>query len=346
MKKVKKVFLIIAIVIVTLITINFGVTPQIYHALFECHIVEEGTLEALILSYDNMAEYNLQTYDIDVNNYNVKGYYFNKETADGLVIFSSGINGGADRYNGVFKYLLDNNLAVFAYDNIGAGNSEGHNQIGFPQAIINLEAILKYLKGKNFFDFDNVYLMGHSMGGYAVTCTYLDEYSEIDKIVAMSAPYNAEVTIIETARKFIGPLVYLAEMSVIPHQRALFGKELSTRNSYDVINENNLPTLIIQGTEDEIVNMNFSLASQYKKITNPNVKYQILDTNHYNYLSSEKALEYQEIIDEEYQDILNNYKNDELKEKLNEFYLTVEPNKYLETNAAIFDSVISFLREA
>ena len=117
----------------------------------------------------------------------LQGYFYHYKNYDQnkVIIFAHGYGNGHARYLDLIEYLCRNGFLVYSYDVTSFDESEGEGIDSFPQAIIDLSFAIKHIKGEARTKNSNIYLVGHSMGGYAVGCN-LNIYHDIDKAVILS----------------------------------------------------------------------------------------------------------------------------------------------------------------
>ena len=76
------------------------------------------------------------------------GYYYSpKAPSDnsGLIIYVPGFSAGADDYLWQFQELTALGWGIFTFDTTGTLRSEGKNQVGFSQSVLDLESAIKYV---------------------------------------------------------------------------------------------------------------------------------------------------------------------------------------------------------
>ena len=112
------------------------------------------------------------------------GYYYSQKNVDKskIVVFVHGYGNGHHRYLDIINYLASKGLYVFSYDATAFDESNGDGIYGFPQAIIDLECAVNFVKLDKKYKDKDIIIMGHSMGGYA-TGAYLNINPNISKVV-------------------------------------------------------------------------------------------------------------------------------------------------------------------
>lgn len=211
----------------------------------------------------------------------LQGYLYHNPVSPGLVVVVHGLGGGADSYLPQIRYFLDRGWSVFAYDATGSYGSEGDGTQGFPQAILDLDAALQFIASRPDLKELPVLLFGHSWGGYAVV-NILHYPHQIAGVVSLAAPNSSIEMIIEQGSQMLGSFMYSQYPFVWLYERMRFGKTASL-TAVDALNKTTVPTLIIHGTGDKVVNFyNSAIINKREQITNPNVQFLALDEENHN----------------------------------------------------------------
>lgn len=131
-------------------------------------------------------------FDSDGNR--LKGYFYSypdcrKET---LLIFCHGIGAGHLSYMTEIATLAKAGFPVLAYDNTGCFSSEGKDVGSMSRSLADLDHAIDHLKQAGVFrQYENVYVIGHSWGGFAAGCIPLYQ-EEIRKTVVISGFLSVE----------------------------------------------------------------------------------------------------------------------------------------------------------
>lgn len=200
----------------------------------------------------------------------LKGYFYPSSSPKGLVVVSNGFHSGADDYIPIAEFFVNNNYSVFMYDGTGIYDSKGEDMVGMYQSIIDLDAVLNYIKNDERFSSFPVFLVGHSWGGFTVTST-LALHSEVKGCFAI-APFNdGKQMVLNSAEKYAGKIVRLSSPILNAYQSILFGDKIKM-TGVKGINSTTCPVIIAHGIEDESVSFTkMSITCKKKEITNPNV---------------------------------------------------------------------------
>lgn len=279
----------------------------------------------------------------------MQGYLYEQNQEQGLVVVVHGIGGGADSYLSQITYFVDQGWRVFAYDATGSFDSEGKTTKGFPQALIDLDAALTYINTQEEFANLPILLFGHSWGGYAVA-NILHYDHEIAGVATVSGANSPMEIIIEQGRSMMGSFINIQYPYLWLYQRILFG-ETASLNAVDAINRENVPVLIVHGTEDEFVAYEgSSIISNLEAITNPNVRTISLSepgrSGHNNLFRSNAAMDYIDSINIVYRELYDRYEQNIPYEVKQDFYSEIDRALAQDINRELMDEIHAFFMES
>lgn len=291
-------------------------------------------------------KYKRELIRYDSDKETLQGYYYPKEGSTDLVVFTHGYHSMANAFIPLITSLVDNNYSVFAYDCSGVNNSSGKTTYGFLQELIDLDYTLNYLKNSNSIEYNDIFLVGHSVGGFA-SCAILSLHDEIKGVVSISGLNNAFDLIYEKASQFVGPVIgSLVKPVINTHQRRLF-KDYCNYTAVEGINKSNIPVLLAQGLTDKTILPDKHAITRYQdSITNSNVSYYFVDGKqggHNDILLSKNAIEYQEEIDRNFKQLEKDYKKNKDFDKVIEFFENIDSNLYSEFNPELLTKIVNFL---
>lgn len=353
-KLIKRIIIIsvCALVIIFCLASFFGVM-YVYKDFFGRADIPEFTAS---LRYEDVKDkYSRENVEFDSDGNTLTGHiYGTPETAKALVVISHGLGGYSESYLSETLYFVDNGYAVFGYDNTGSGESEGEGVMGMAQSRIDLDAALSFVESNEKLNKLPVLLYGHSWGGYAVT-SILSSDHKITASVSV-AGYNTPMEIIfEFAEEMMPvPIAYLEYPFLWLNNKLIFG-ENANLSAVSSINSSDTPVMIIHGKTDETVEYNgASIISHKDEITNPNVKYKIIDgkySGHNSLYMTREAFDYSEELTESHEELTREYDgkipqniekeffdsidkklvsglSEEFMNDVNEFYLSVLENSH------------------
>ena len=111
----------------------------------------------------------------------LNGTYYEKKDAEYAVLICPGYSCDRAKWRPVADVFLSNNMSVMTFDYSGQGNSFG--RIGFDNAKTDeipkeIDDAASYLHAVSGIDYENIILMGHSMGGRAILRLMYDYHIE------------------------------------------------------------------------------------------------------------------------------------------------------------------------
>ena len=274
-------------------------------------------------------------------------YYYPCEGAKGLVTLVHGFHAGADDYLPLAEALVNSGYAVFTYDSTGTYSSEGDSGVGMCQALIDLDSALNFLKSDRELSSYPLYLVGHSLGGYAAA-SVLALHSEV-KACALIAPMcSGAKVMIDMSVDRVGAVAYATKPVFDLYQRYLFGSFVD----YDAIrgiNSTDAHVLIVQGLSDEIITHDgHSVTARADEITNPNVEIiytEGLRGGHDGVWHSDESCEYRRELDEKLNALSEERGRELTDSEKAEFYSTVDHRLYSEVDGELVRMIVALFEK-
>lgn len=300
------------------------------------------------LRYSDVHGYERKTVKFDSGNNTLTGYIYGEENKKGMVVIAHGLGLGAEDYMAETLNFVDKGWRVFSYDCTGTYESEGKNTVGLPQSVIDLNAVMTYIKSNNTLNNLPIMLYGHSWGAYAVTAILNYNY-DIHAVVSISG-FNSPMELMnEVLKGEIGALSYVEYPFGWACQTMLFGST-SRVTAVNGINRTDTPIMIIHGDKDKEISYNgASIIAHKGEITNPNVIYKtrsVKNQNGHNDLyKSGAAIEYIKEKNIEYKKLYDRYNGkipDDIKAK---YYEGVDKFKACELDVDFIDEINSFFEK-
>ena len=273
--KLKKVLRGIAVAIIIYITFSMISTKLVYDYVFKHYSVEN--YQDYIANPSDVVV-TQKEYSYPCNDYLLKGFlYLNNKPQNGLIVFAPGLNAQIVEYKSVIYAFVQRGFDVFAFDPTGHGESGGKSSIGFPQIITDLDATLEFIGKSDDFNYENIFLLGHSRGGFGVCCT-MNSYNNIAAAVSVNSVDTSMDAIMAYSTKYVGDIAYGNYPFLSVYQNFLFGSELCNKSASKEINDSKVPVLVIHAKNDEQLSGNkYSLYSKRKKIKSNNVEFLLYD---------------------------------------------------------------------
>ena len=273
----------------------------------------------------------------------LKGYYYEASGSKGLVVLVHGLRAGSDDYLPITEFFVKNGYSVFTYDGTGVFDSEGKSTVGMCQSVIDLDYALNYLKSDETFSRQDLYLFGHSCGGYAVT-SVLSFHPEVKACASISAVNNCYTLIVDKGKQYGGKLAAegLPKVFLDCYQKYLFGDYVNC-SGVKGINDSGIPVFVAHGKEDLVISYaEQSVISKRKEITNPKVKYYVgegKNDGHNTIWHSEASVLYQEEVNQKLKS-LSGY------EEKQAYVTTVDHRLYSEINEELFAEILEMFDNA
>ena len=281
----------------------------------------------------------------------LQGYFYENESSKDLILLAHGFHAGADDFLPHIAYLVQKGYSVFTYDMSGTYDSTGRGTIGFCQWLVDCDYAVKFVQSDRKLRKLNLYLLGHSCGGYAVS-SVLALKRHIKACAAISAPNNGYTLLLEKGTQYAGEFASqgVPKDFLDSYQKKLFGKYIEYSGVRGV-NSSKVPTFIAHGMEDEVIDFDLqSLISHRDELTNKNVKFYFGTGSHAKHTSilfSDRANELQERYEKSLKVIKKEYKKDDVKLLENKSALcnNINYQTFSEINYDLFDQIIEFFKE-
>lgn len=274
----KRISVIIITVLFIFSTLSLAVTKVVYDRIFARYDTPANIPDDLSATVDSRSIHQFSSGENMLT-----GYYYPgnaPERAHGLIVFVPGFQAGGDGYLWQIKSLLEYGWAVFTFDVTGTFRSQGEDQVGFSQPVLDLEAALAYIRENKLFGCEELVLMGHSQGGYAVCCTLANQ-NDVAAVVSISGINSAMEGVMHMSTDAIGPVAYGNYGFLWLYQTLLFGEDVLNRQAAQTISQSNVPVLVIHGTQDDQVPLDAcSVISHKEQITSGQVEYLLCPAGH------------------------------------------------------------------
>ncbi len=278
-KIIKRISIIIISILLAFSFISMIATKVIYDSIFVRYDSDVSPSQKLSEMLSDR-----QTFDYEGEENLLRGYLYEsaeENKKDALIILAPGFHAGADDYLWQIKSLCDYGWSVFAFDSTGSCESQGESAVGFPQILLDMDATLKYIENNDRFGYNDIVLLGHSRGGYAVCCALKYDY-DISAVVSVSGVNSAMEGIMGSSTQYVGNFAYANYGFLWLYQSMLFGTDTANVSADEEINQSDVPVLIVHGNNDEDVPIDrFSIISHSDEINSETVEYYICrDKNH------------------------------------------------------------------
>ncbi len=219
----------------------------------------------------------------------INGYiYSDKNFKDykGFIILSHGFFGTHVQYLFDIAMLAKKGYQVLAYDQFGVGISEGRSQQALATGIYVLENVIADVEKKDINHGLNLYLYGHSWGGYCVVGA-MRNHPEIKGVIARSAPMGPGIAGKDLMKTFAPKLYPFISQLIRFSSFLILGFRYSIKAKRGFKNKTS-PVLLIQAKNDPMVPYCHSLAKYCEDHKKENVQISVTDKGLHNSLLVEE----------------------------------------------------------
>lgn len=174
-------------------------------------------------------------------------YYYPSPRKDVIAVFEHGLGHGHTAYMREIETLAKRGYLVFTYDHTGCMASEGASVEGFGRSPMDLDAALRALKGEEALRGRRTVVVGHSWGGFA-TLTVGARHPDVTAAVAISGFRSVKAMMDQSLPlplRFLGRRILRLEEET--------NGEFARLDAVDCLRRGGVPTLVIHGDEDGVV---------------------------------------------------------------------------------------------
>ena len=282
----------------------------------------------------------------------LQGYFYPCRGTKKMIVVCHGMHAGADDYLPFIAYFVQNGFAVFSYDCQGTYASEGDSTVGMCTPLVNLDHALTFIKKERKFSKYQLFLFGHSWGGYAAT-SVLSLHKNISACAAV-APFNNGYTLLaEKGEQYAGSLTESFAggfpKKFLDTYQALLFKDYTKLDAVKGINSTNVPVYIAHGTQDSVISFKYqSVISHKDEIRKKNVTYYVgtgAHAGHNTILHSERAVAYQKQIEKELKQLKSQYDRELTQEEKATFCKGIDHALYSEVNTEMMQAIVGMFNK-
>lgn len=341
----KRIIVMLGIIILIYSIISLVITKFVYDSQFPRYNRHDETVMAGLRYQDLEDKFPRQLFKFNSGKNELQGYLYGQMNDRGLVVVAHGIGGGADSYLPQITWFVEQGWRVLAFDATGSFDSEGRTTRGFPQSLLDLDALLLYVDDQPELADLPLLLFGHSWGGYAAA-NILHYDHDILGVVSVSGANSPMEMVIEQGRQMMGGFIYLQSPYLWLYQYMLFGQSASL-SADDAIRENHTPVMLIHGSDDEMVQYDGSaIAANFQKDLPEHVQVLIRDqagrNGHNDLFRSEDSIAYINEINVTYRKLYDQYEQNIPYDVKQEFYATVDRELAQQLDPYLMQEINSF----
>ena len=201
-------------------------------------------------------EFNLKTKRIEINHKGkyIRGYlyFYGNYDKNKIIVFAHGMDSSKESYIQEIQYLAKSGYLVLGFDYFGTNESDGVLK-GFSNSLYSLDIVINYIKNDDELKNMEIYVIGHSWGGYA-TLNITKFHNDIKKIIALAPAISFNMMLKDDKLK----MNLLLRLIVLLIEKIKFGKYY-INNTIKNIDKYNGKIMVIQSEDDPIVSFNSSL---------------------------------------------------------------------------------------
>ena len=283
-QKLKKVSKGIGVAIIIYIMVSILATKIVYDFVFQR---QPAQIVQNVHHYKNNSDVTYKSFSYSCGDSILRStLYSQKQPNNDLIVIVPGFNAQKTTYEGIIFSFVKEGFDVFAFDPTGHGESGGKSSMGFPQIINDIDSTLDFINNNNDFKYDNIFLLGHSRGGYGVCCT-MNNYPNVAAAVSVNGVDTSMDAIMAYSTQYAGKIAYANYPFLNIYQDIIFGRETSSKSAIEEINKSKIPVLIIQSENDEqIPKDKYSIYSNKQKSTAQNTEFLLYNKTGYDGHSS------------------------------------------------------------
>ena len=345
----KRILTAIIVVVVLFFAVSFGFDRYMLGKSFESRDSALQTNGFMPTFDDYAADHARTPAEFTMAEGTLRGYVYHATSPKGFVVFRHGIYSNHPTYRPRIMALVDRGWTVFAYDSLGAGESDGDSYIGLPQSARDVAEAITYVRREGLAGNLPVMLWGHSWGGYGVAAA-LNKIPDVSACVTMSGfDLPIDVTV-DWAQAMVGVVAKTQKPTLMLNDLVTFGADAGL-SAVSGINKTDAPVLVIHGTADTTVNYEtVSIIAHKQAITNPNVEYLALSEDgrnaHNTYFYSKEANAYGTQKRAELTALREQYPDGVPQDTLDAFYENYDVLRANQADDYLMDSIDAFFDAA
>lgn len=213
------------------------------------------------------------------------------KTYKGIVVVVHGHNYTHDNYIPEINFFCQKGYKVFSYDGTGCGESTGITMKGYPQWIKDLRSAILFLNSQKEFKNLDIFLFGHSIGGFAVTAILNFKDIKIKAVAACSAVDSGKAYVKQFSKDKPGLFSKSIYLFFVFYERLLFGNIANYTGSKG-INNSKVKALVIHSRDDKYVPVSCSVYGYRKEVSNKNAQFILLENKGHFVFKSQECIEY------------------------------------------------------
>lgn len=286
-----------------------------------------------LITYYKMEEFNLdcKRIEINCNDEYIRGgiYTYGDYDNNKIIIFSHGMGACKDAYMQEIGYLAQNGFMVLGYDYLGTYESSG-KLMGFGDSVKSLDCVINYVKNNDELKNKEIYVMGHSWGGYA-TINIVKFHKDVKGVIAL-APFVSVSSLLRYGikRRSVITILMIELIELLRFGKYADCDGLNSLKGYSG------KILLLQSKDDNQVKFETSL-KYLKNNLGDKCEYVIMEDRMHNPDYTLDSIKYFN----EFFSNVGNYSGDELKE----YFKKQSFHKMGELDPIVMNKIIDFIKK-
>ncbi len=271
-------------------------------------------------------------------------YSMDRPSYRGVIIFVHGMGGGHTAYMTEIHTLARAGYLVLGYDNTGTMLSDGAELGGFPQAFLDLQGAVSFIRNASQYRTFPLFLVGHSWGAYTV-CNFPHLKEHVDGVVAMS-PFdsipNQLVYLLQsqTGKKLTFLKPFFSLCLLLDYKGAAL-----YRPSYS-LQKITCPVLLLHGDQDPMVPLSLSpIAFRSSFESDPRIQIQICPGRMHNVYACAEAEEYLNTVFSGYAALEKQYNGHVPEDLRQDYWNKVDFRRMTQEDPAVISLILDFLEQ-
>ena len=217
-------------------------------------------------------------YSIDVKEGKICGhmYYKGEYDKNKLIVFCHGMGSSKEAYIQEACYIASKGYLVYLFDYLGTNESSGDSLKGFKNSIKSLDYVIQGLKNDDKYKDLDLYVCGHSWGGYACS-SILKLHPDIKGAILLSPM----ISVFKTVYSMPPKKPYFFTKMFTLYDALQFNRRYWI-NILKAIDNYKGKLIIIQSKDDPIVPYSSSLEYLEKNTKNKNITFVTLNGKMHN----------------------------------------------------------------
>lgn len=285
-----------------------------------------------LITYYKMEEFNLdcKRIEINCNGEYIRGgiYTYGDYDKNKIIIFSHGMGACKDAYMQEIGTLAQKGFMVLGYDYLGTYESDG-KMMGFADSVKSLDYVINYVKNSDDLKNKEIYVMGHSWGGYA-TINIVKFHKDVKGVIAL-APFVSVNSLLRYGikRRSVITILMIELIELLRFGKYADCDGLKSLKGYSG------KIMLLQSTDDNQVKYEKALG-YLKKNLKDKAKYVIMNDRLHNPDYTLDSIKYFN----EFFSNINKYKGEELKD----YFKKQNFHKMGELDSVVIDKIVNFIK--